>query len=65
MVEKNMTIVFVILALVLLTVATYTFITQEREIQNIKDNESTLQNQNGKIGVEIVAPEVEDKGNGK
>lgn len=63
MVEKKVAIALMIIALVLVIVAAYSFITQEKEIKNI-NNELEAENQNGKIGVEIIAPAVEDKGNG-
>ncbi len=62
MVKKNVAIALAIIALVLVSVAIYTYISSEHKAP--VQEPILTDNQKGQVGVTIQPPEVEDRGDG-
>lgn len=65
MVKKNVAIILLVIALVLVGVSAYTYFNENEKVSLVSPaGENVVDNGNGKIGVEILPPVVEDRGNG-
>jgi len=64
MIKKNVAIVLLIIALVLVGFVAYDYLLGDEKISSVKTDSLENSSGNGKVGVTILPPVIEDKNNG-
>lgn len=64
MIKKNVAITLLVIALVLVSFVAYDYFLGEEKVDSVKDGSLQDDSGNGKVGVTILPPVIEDKNNG-